>query len=122
MAGLEKRLEMLEEAFAEARGEEAANLERRLLRAALWRVSIVEMCVMGELREAYRANPGLSPAEVWRKLTEAQRAMQARWLDATREAARGMLAAGEDLTEEQEGELRELVRDVGNYPFFEEGR
>lgn len=122
MASIEKRLESLEAAFDEIRCGEDEELERRFFRATLRRVSIVEMHVMRELREAYRANPGLSPAEVWRKLTEAQRAMQYRWLDAAREAARGMLDAGEDLTEEQEGELRELVRDVGNYPFFEEGQ
>lgn len=121
MASIERRLESLEAAFAEARGEEAGELARRLFREAYRRLSIVEMHVMGELREAYGARLGASPAQVWHDLTEAQRSMQYRWLDVVRDTARHLADTSEDLDAAQRKELRELARDVGNYPFFEEG-
>jgi hypothetical protein len=80
------------------------------------------MHVMGELRDAYRSRPGRSPAEVWHELTEAQRAMQYRWLDAVSSAARDLAENGEGLDERERGELREVVRELGNYPFFRKAR
>ncbi|MBA3472229.1 MAG: hypothetical protein H0T57_03200 [Rubrobacter sp.] len=116
MGSIGRRLEALEESFLE---EAWANdgLEEILWRAAYRSLSVVEMHVMGELRDAYRARPGLSPAEVWHELTEAQRAMQYRWLTATRHAARDLIEAG-NLPPDEEAELKGFVREVGNYPFW----
>ncbi len=117
MGSLEKRLQTLEDKLAATATKD--GLDRQLFRAAYRRLSIVEMLVMGELRDSYRARPGLSPAEIWRELTEAQRAMQYRWLDATRDAARGLIEAG-DLPPAEEAELKGFVREVGNHPFWKE--
>lgn len=122
MGSIDRRLEALEESLGDdlrALEPDQADISRRLFREAYRRLSIVEMHVMGELRNAYRARPGLSPAEVWHELTEAQRAMQYRWLDATRDAARDLIAAG-DLSSDREAELKEFAREVGNYPFWKE--
>ncbi len=121
MASVEKRLEILEESLRRAAGGRV-GLEERLWRAAYRTLSIVETHVMEELRDAYGKRPGVSPAEVWRDLTEAQRAMQYRWLDAVRDGARRLAQTNEDLAGGRREELRELVRGVGNYPFFEEVR
>lgn len=122
MASVEKRLEALEESLRQAAGARG-GLEERLWREAYRTLSIVEMHVMGELQDAYGERPGSSPAEVWHDLTEAQRSMQYRWLDAVRNASRTLADSGpsEGVSEEERAELRELVREIGNYPFFEKG-
>lgn len=122
MRRLERRLESLEASFAAGRGADAGELGRLLFREAHGRISVVEMHVLSELCDVYRARPGVSPAEVWHDLTEAQRAMEYRWLDAVRDGARRLAQTNEDLAGGRREELRELVRGVGNYPFFEEVR
>lgn len=116
---IDRRLEALEAAFGESVTSGPDELRRRLFREAYHRLSIVEMHVVGELRDAYHARPSLSPAEVWHELSEAQRAMQYRWLDAARDAARDLIGVG-DLSPGEEAELKGFVREVGNYPFWKE--
>lgn len=121
MGSLESRLEALEAAFVGARGARGADaLARLLFRGAYGRLSIVEMHVLDELSEAYAARPGLSAAVVWHELTEAQREMRYRWRRAVRDAARE-LRTSDELDHEEKESLKEFVREVGNYPFLEEG-
>ena len=123
MGLVDKRVRRLEESLSDVLRDldpGPEELARRLFRKAYGSLSVVEMHVMTELAQAYRARPGLSPAEVWHELSEAQRAMQYRWLGAMRVAARELIDSG-DLPPGTEAELKELVRALGNYPFWKEG-
>jgi hypothetical protein len=60
---IDRRLQALEDSLGEGLRDQA-ELSRRLFRQAYRSLNIVEMHVMEELHDAYRARPGLSPAEV----------------------------------------------------------
>jgi hypothetical protein len=121
-SAVDRRLGALEDALGDellALEPDGAGLTRQLFREAYRRLGIVEMCVMGELMEAYRSRPGLSPAQVWGVLTEAQRAMQDEWRTKVRTTAHEMLDSDPTLSDGRRDALkRDVVLAVANAPFW----
>jgi hypothetical protein len=113
---IDKRLSVLEESFGDklrVLDPDEGELARKLFREAFRRLSVVEMDVLNELADVYHAYPDLSPADVWRKFSEAQRDMEWRFRRVVRQAAGDLVAAGE-LPRDKE---TELVLAVASYPF-----
>ncbi|MDP9438412.1 MAG: hypothetical protein M3P49_06680 [Actinomycetota bacterium] len=122
-SAIDRKLQALEDAFGdELRALEppdADDLARRLFGEAYRRLSLVEKFVMDELMEAYRSRPGLSPAGIWRELTEAQRAMENEWRTKVRTTAHEMLDADPGLPDgRREALKRDVTLAVGNAPFW----